>query len=112
MYRLLQHLVAMALTLQLLADTGKTVSHAPQGARGRLRHSNHDQRVGLAVEAYAGDSMRHTEALILVVALLAKRPDTLQTQLLLQERSSISQTYVAAQYQLRFRLPYTRGRGL
>ncbi|MCK5496219.1 MAG: hypothetical protein KAI80_07400 [Hyphomicrobiaceae bacterium] len=56
--------------------------------------------------------MRHTEALILVVALLAKRPDTLQTQLLLQERSSISQTYVAAQYQLRFRLPYTRGREL
>jgi len=53
--------------------------------------------------------MRHTEVMILAVALLAKRPDTLHTHLLLQERSSISQTYVTAPQRGQFKLPGTRG---
>jgi len=52
--------------------------------------------------------MRHKEALILAIALLSKRPDTLHTYLLLQERSSISQTYVTALQQGHFILPGTR----
>ena len=82
---------------------------ALRGARGRLKQSNHDLRVGLAVEAYTGDSMRHTEVMILAVALLAKRPDTLHTHLLLQERSSISQTYVNTPQKGHFKLPGTGG---
>ncbi|MDH3581241.1 MAG: hypothetical protein OEM91_11530 [Hyphomicrobiales bacterium] len=53
--------------------------------------------------------MRHSEALILAVALLAKRPDMLNTHLLLQERSNISQTYVAKPYHGPFRLLGARG---
>lgn len=81
---------------------------ALKGARGRLRQTNHDLCVGLAVEACAEDSMRHTEAMILTVALLAKRPDTLLTYLLIQERSSISLTYAAAPQREYIRLPIMR----
>ena len=53
--------------------------------------------------------MKHTQELILVVALLAKRPDTFHTLLLLQERSSISQVYVGTPHLGRFWLPGIRG---
>ncbi len=52
--------------------------------------------------------MRHREALVLVVSLLAKRPDTLHTHLLLQERSNISLTLTTGQNEARFRLPASR----
>jgi hypothetical protein len=90
----------------------KRFREALQGARGRLRQTNRDLCVVLAVEACAGDSMRHTEAMILAVTLLSKRPDTLHTYLLVQERSTISQTYAVTQQQRQFKLLNTRREGI
>lgn len=53
--------------------------------------------------------MRHTEVLIMVVALLAKRPDGMDVILPAPERMSISQIYAGAPSGHPFRPPARKG---
>lgn len=82
-------------------DTGKTVSRGSSGCPGGKEDSRGNAR--LTSVACTGDiHLRHAEALICVVALLAKRPDSHNAHLLSHERMSISETYVAAPYRAAF----------
>ncbi|MDA7946116.1 MAG: hypothetical protein MPJ78_01420 [Hyphomicrobiaceae bacterium] len=53
--------------------------------------------------------MRHTEVLIMVVALLAKRPDAMNAFLPAPERISISQVYAGTQNGHPFATPARKG---
>ena len=52
--------------------------------------------------------MRHTEVLIMVIALLAKRPDAMSVFPPVQERLSISQIYAGTLHGRPFRLSATK----
>ncbi len=53
--------------------------------------------------------MRHTEVLIMVIALLAKRPDAMDVFLPAPERLSISQIYAGTLHGRPFRLSARKG---
>lgn len=61
-------------------------------------------------DACAGDiELRHAEALICVVALLAKRPDPTTVHLHFNERTIVCETYVGTPHRERFRVDAKKG---